>query len=158
MHVLFFVGDADWTARARIFTAAAHGLAGRGHDVSIACPPGPIVDRVDTKAVDVVRIDSSANAAMGTFDFRRVAQERSLDAVFVHTAREQLIVGSGFRFGKGGRLVRRLGMFESKNDEAGLFTSRMAPAKTLVTTNAEAAKITNSGGAAPSVAPVGVDC
>ena len=158
MNVQFFIGDSDWTARARIFTAAAHGLAERGHDVSIACPPGPIVDRVDTKSVDVVRIDASAGAAMGTFDFRRVAQERSLDIVFVHTSREQLMVGSGFRFGKGGRVVRRLGMFETNNDEAGLFTSRMAPARTLVTTNAEAAKIINSGRPAPLVAPVGADC
>ena len=157
MRVLFFLGDADWNARARIFTAAAHGLAARGHEVSIACPPGPIIDRIDTEHVGVVRIDPGVNTALGTFDFRRVAQERSLDVVFVHTAREQLIVGSGLRFGRGGRVLRRLGIFEARLDEPGLITSRLAPAQIVVTTNAEAATVINAGGAQPFVAPLGTD-
>jgi glycosyltransferase involved in cell wall biosynthesis len=157
MNVLFFVGDSEWTARARIFTAAAHGLAARGHEIALACPPGPIIDRVDTSAVDIVRIDPGVNTALGTFDFRRVAQERSLEVVFVHTAREQLIVGSGLRFGKGGRVLRRLGMFEARDDEPGLITSRLAPAQIVVSTNGEAATVINAGAAPPFVAPLGVD-
>jgi glycosyltransferase involved in cell wall biosynthesis len=156
MHVLFFLADVGWTVRARIFTAAAHGLAARGHEVAIACPPGPIIDRIDSKAVDVVRIDPEANAALGTFDFRRVAQERSLDVAFVHSTREQLVVGSGLRFAKGGRVVRRLGMFESLDDELGI-TARVAPARFVVTTNAEAAMMIDAGSPAPFVAPLGVD-
>ena len=157
MHVHFFIGDAGWTARARIFTAAAHGLASRGHEVSVACPPGPIIDRIDSKAIGVVRIDPAANAALGTFDFRRVAQERSLDVVFVHTAREQFIVGSGLRFARGGQVLRRLGMFEPRESEPGLIAARMAPARLVVSTNAEAAGIINAGGQAPFVAPLGQD-
>lgn len=156
MHVLFFVGDIGWTPRARIFTAAAHGLASRGHDVTIACPPGPIIDRVDTDAVDIVRIDPGANAALGTFDFRRVAQERSLEVAFVHSAREQLVVGSGLRFARGGRVIRRLGVFESVDEELG-FTARVAPARYVVSTNAEAAIMINAASPAPFVAPLGVD-
>jgi glycosyltransferase involved in cell wall biosynthesis len=155
MHVLFFIGDVGWTARARIFTAAAHGLASRGHDVSIACPPGPIIERIDTDAVDIVRIDPGANAALGTFDFRRVAQERSLDVAFVHSSREQLIVGSGLRFARGGRVVRRLGVFETLDEEFG-FTARVAPARYLVSTNAESILI-DAASPAPFVAPLGVD-
>jgi glycosyltransferase involved in cell wall biosynthesis len=157
MRVLFFVGESDWTARARIFTMAAHGLAARGYEVSLACPPGPIIDRIDAKAVNVVRIDPAANAALGTFDFRRVAQERSLDMVFVHTAREQLMVGSGLRLAGGGQVVRRLGMFEARRDEPGLFTSRLAPAQIAVSTNAEAATVINAGAPAPVVIPLGAD-
>ena len=156
MHVLFFVGGVSWTASARIFTAAAHGLAARGHDVSIACPPGPIIERIDSDAVDIVRIDPDANAALGTFDFRRVARERSLDVAFVHTAREQLMVGSGLRFANGGRVVRRLGIFESLDDELG-FTARIAPARLVVSTNAEAAMMIDAGSPSPFVAPLGVD-
>src|ERR1044071_950506 len=156
MHVLFFLGEVGWTARARIFVAAAHGLAARGHEVSIACPPGPIIDRIDTNAVDVVRIDPEVNAALGTFDFRRVAQERSLDVAFVHSAREQLVVGSGLRFARGGRVVRRLGMFEPRDDEMG-FTARVAPARFVVSTNAEAAVMINAASPAPFVAPLGLD-
>lgn len=156
MRVLFFVGEVGWTARARIFTAAAHGLAARGHEVSIACPPGPVVDRIDPKAVGIVRIDPDANAALGTFDFRRVAQERSLDVAFVHTSREQLMVGSGLRFARGGRVVRRFGMFESVDDESSL-TSRLAPARFVVSTNAESAMMINAGSPPPIVAPLGID-
>ncbi len=157
MNVHFFIGETSWSARARIFTTLAHGLASRGHEVSIACPPGPIIDRMDTKLVDVVRIDPDANAAIGTFDFRRVAQERSLDVVFVHTAREQLIVGSGLRFARGGQVLRRVGVFEAGAFEPGMLTARMAPARLVVTTNAEAATVINAGAQPPFVAPLGID-
>jgi glycosyltransferase involved in cell wall biosynthesis len=155
MHVLFFVGEAGWTARARIFVAAAHGLAGRGHEVSVACPPGPVISQIDTTAVEIVRIDPDANAALGTFDFRRVAQERSLDVAFVHSTREQLVVGSGLRFAKGGRVVRRLGMFELGDDEFG-FAARVAPARFMVSTNSEAAIMIDGGLPTPFVAPLGL--
>jgi glycosyltransferase involved in cell wall biosynthesis len=151
-NILFFIGDADWTARARIFAIAAHGLAARDHQVTVACPPGPIIDRLDSKRVGVVRIDPDANAAMGSFDLRRVAHERSLDVAFVHTARDQFIVGSGMRLGKGGALFRRVGMFEPRDLEGGMFTARMAPAKLVVTTDEERAAIPDA-----VVEPLGVD-
>lgn len=157
MNVLFFIGEADWTAKARIFASAAHGLAARGHTVSVACPPGTIVDRLDPKAVSVVRIDPIASTAVGTYDLRRVAHERSLDVAFVHTAREQLMVGSGLRFAKGGTLLRRFGLFEPRIDEPGMITARIAPARSVVTTNSEAAKMINAGVTPPLVAPLGVD-
>ncbi|HET9425719.1 MAG TPA: glycosyltransferase family 4 protein [Gemmatimonadaceae bacterium] len=154
MNILFFIGDSDWTARARIFTTAAHGLAARDHQVTLACPQGPIIDHVDTKRVGIVRVDPAASTAFGTFDLRRVAQERSLDVAFVHTAREQLMVGSGMRFGKGGALMRRLGMCERRDDEPGLLTSRVAPARLIVSTEMEAAMPGNSEAA---IVPLGVD-
>jgi glycosyltransferase involved in cell wall biosynthesis len=156
MNVLFFVSDVGWTARARVFVTAAHGLASRGHEVSVACPAGPAIDRIDTDAVDIVRIDPAANAALGTFDFRRIAQERSLDVAFVHSPREQLIVGSGLRFARGGRVVRRVGMFETLDDELG-FAARLAPARLIVSTQAEASMMINAGAAAPIVAALGGD-
>lgn len=157
MKVLFFIGDADWTARADVFVGAAHGLGARGHEVFVAAPPGPNIDGLDGVHAKPVRIDPGANAALSSFDFRRVAQERALDVVFVHTAREQLIVGSGLRLADGGRVIRRLGMFESRADEPGMITSRLAPARLLVSTNAEAAELINAGGAPPFVAPLGID-
>ena len=157
MNILLFIGDADWTARARIFTGAAHGLAARGHEVTVACPPGPIIDRLDSKRLGVVRIDPAANAAVGTFDLRRVAQERSLDVAFVHTAREQFLVGSGLRFSRGGTVVRRLGIFEPRTDEPGLIAARLAPARLVVSTNAESAKAINAGSPPPLVVPLGID-
>ena len=157
MRILFFIGDTDWTARARIFTAAAHGLAGRGHEVAVACPPGPIIDRLDGKTLGIVRIDPAASAAFGTFDLRRVAQERSIDVAFVHTAREQFMVGSGLRFSRGGTLLRRLAIFEPRNDEPGLITAHVAPARLVVSTNAEAAAMINAGSPPPLVVPFGID-
>lgn len=157
MNVLFFIGDAGWTARARIFTAAAQGLAVRGHEVSVACPPGPVVERLDGRTIGIVRIDPGANAALGTFDFRRVAQERSLDIAFVHTAREQFMTGSGLRFARGGQVLRRLGIFEPRDDEPGLLAARVARASLVVTTNAESATLINAGAEPPVVVPLGVD-
>lgn len=157
-RLLFFLGESHWGARARIFTDAAHGLAARGHEVSVACPPGPVVDRIDTKSVGVVRIDPAANTALGTFDFRRIAQERSLDVVFVHTSREQLIVGSGLRFARGGSVFRRVGFFEPADDAPGLLTAHVAPARLVVSSNAEAAGIINRGEQPPFVVPFGIDC
>lgn len=156
MRILFFIGDADWTAQARVFVAAAHGLAGRSHEVTVACPPGPIIDRLDAKRVGIVRIDPKASTAVGTFDFRRIARERSLDAAFVHTAREQFIVGSGMRLGGGGALVRRLPTFRALDDEAGLMTARVAPAAIVVTTEEQASGMEKSG-PRPFVVPLGVD-
>ena len=156
MRLLFFIGDPDWTARARIFVAAGHGLAARGHDVTIACPPGPAIDRIDPKRVGVVRIAPSALVAVATFDFRRIAQERSLDVAFVHSAREQFVVGSGLRLGGGGALVRRLSMFKPLDDEPGLMTSRFAPAGLLVTTEQQASMLRRPA-IEPMVAPLGVD-
>lgn len=149
-NILFFTGEADWTARARIFATAARGLAERGHTVSVACPPGPIIDHLDTRRVHVVRIDPLASVPMGSFDFRRVSQERSIDAAFVHTAREQFMVGSGMRFGRGGKLLRRIGMFESVS-ETGAIAARMTPARLVVTSESEA----TSDDA--TVVPLGVD-
>lgn len=151
MNVLFFIGEPDWTARARIFATAAQGLGERGHTVSVACPPGPIIDHLDTRRVHIVRIDPLASMPVGSFDFRRVSQERSIDAAFVHTAREQFMVGSGMRFGRKGKLLRRIGMFESGLDEAGAITARMTPARLVVTDESEAAP------GEPIVVPLGVD-
>jgi glycosyltransferase involved in cell wall biosynthesis len=158
MNALFFVGDAGFTARARIFVTAAHALAQRGHDVTIACPTGPIIDRIDSKSVTVVRIDPEANAAFGTFDFKRVAQERSLDAVFVHTRREQMIVGSGIKLGSGsGALLRRLPVFEPLDDESGFFGARLAPATLIVTAPQEVAALAERQKPA-IIIPLGADC
>lgn len=158
MRLLFFIGDADWTARARVFAAAAPGLVARGHEVTVACPPGPVIDRLDPKKVGIVRIDPHANAAVGSFDFRRVAQERSLDVVFVHTAREQLVVGSGMRFGGGGAVLRRLPMFKPLDDEPGAVTATVAPAGIIVATEAQATTLPRNRSPIPTaVVPLGVD-
>ena len=156
MHLLFFIGDAGWTARARVFVTAAHGLGARGHEVTVACPPGPIIDRLDTKQVGVVRTDPRANAAVATFDVRRIAQDRSLDVAFVHSARDQFVVGSGMRLGGGGVLLRRLAMFGSLDDAPGAMTTRIAPAAIIVTTEAQARDVQRDG-IGRFVIPLGVD-
>lgn len=158
MRLLFFCGDRQWSARARIFVAAAHGLARRGHEVSLACPPGPIIDRLDPRAVNVVRIDPLANAAVGTFDFRRVAQERSIEVAFVHTAREQLIVGSGMRFAGGGRVVRRIPIFCDAGQDHGAISSRVAPTSLVVALDDQLEGLPDVRWATPpAVVPIGVD-
>ena len=161
MRLLFLASDAEWTASTRIFAAAARGLASKGHEVSIACPPGPLMAWLGGQSagiVDVIGIDADASGPKGTFDMRRAAKEKSPDVAFVHSVRDQLVMSAGLRFGGGGAVVRRIPAFHDVDDEPGVIASRVAPAAIIVTTEEQARGLpTGRWPIPPSVAPVGVD-
>ena len=161
MRLLFLASDADWTASTRIFAAAARGLAAKGHDVSIACPPGPVMAWLGGQSagiVDVIGIDADTSGPKGTIDMRRAVKEKSPEVAFVHSVRDQLVMSAGMRFGGGGAVVRRIPAFHDADDEPGAIASRVAPAGIIVTTE-EQARVLAAGRwpNPPTVAPLGVD-
>lgn len=161
MRLLFLASDADWTASTRIFARVARGLAAKGHEVSIACPPGPVMAWLGGESagiVDVIGIDADASGTQGTFDMRRAAREKSPEVAFVHSVRDQLIMSAGMRFGGGGAVVRRIPAFQDDEDEPGAIASRMAPAAIIVTAEEQARAFSaRRGHAPPMVVPLGVD-
>lgn len=161
MRLLFLASDAAWTASTRIFAAAARGLAAKGHEVSIACPPGPVMVWLGGQSagiVDVIGIDADASGPQGTFDMRRAAKEKSPDVAFVHSGRDQLIMSAGMRFGGGGAVVRRVPAFHDVDDEPGAIASRVAPASIIVTTEDQARALpAGRWPIPPAVVPLGVD-
>ena len=161
MRVLFLVSDRSWSARARAFVLAARGLLARGHDVLLACESEcPIQVRAAASDVAVVALRKDASAAGDTWQLRRTVQEKSVDAVLVHTDEEHLIASSALRFGGGaGAVIRRVPPFAMAADRAaGRFASRLAPAGLLFTTEADRqAAPPGRYRVAPAVAPLGVD-
>lgn len=164
MRVLFYVGEKSWTGCARAFVAAARGLAGRGHQVTLVCPGGsPTARRAESLGVDTVPADPEANAASDTWSLRRVLQDRFVEVAFVHTDREQLVVSSAMRLAERGAIIRRIPAFLAPAFlRSGRLAMRIASAGLLFTTEAELAQAQGSSEIAalplaPAVAPLGVD-
>jgi hypothetical protein len=158
MRVLFLVSDATWSARARAFVLAARGLASRGHDVMLACESEcPVQVRAAASDVPVIALRPDASAAGDTWQLRRTVQEKSVDAVFVHTDAEHLIASSAMRLGGGtGAVIRRVPPFAAVNGSG--FAVRIAPSGFLFSTEADL-KAASQGRqrVRPAYAPLAVD-
>jgi|ERR1051326_1363658 glycosyltransferase involved in cell wall biosynthesis len=164
MRVLFYVGEKSWSGCARAFVAAARGLSGRGHQVTLVCPGGsPTARRAESLGVDTVAADPEANAASDTWSLRRVLQDRFVEVAFVHTDREQLVVSSAMRLAERGAIIRRIPAFLAPAFlRSGRLALRIASAGLLFTTETELAQAQASSDIAalplaPAVAPLGVD-
>lgn len=139
MRALFYIGEKQWTGCARAFVAAAHGLAARGHQVTLVCPGGTTAARrADALGIDTVPADPDATAAGDAWWLRRVLQERFVEVVFVHTDREQLIVSSAMRLAERGAVIRRIPAFRAPTLlRSGRFAIRIAATGLLFATEAE---------------------
>ena len=164
MRVLFYVGEKSWSGCARAFVAAARGLSGRGHQVTLVCPGGSATARrAESLGVDTVPADPDANAASDTWSLRRVLQHRFVEVAFVHTDRDQLVVSSAMRLAERGAIIRRVPAFLAPAFlRSGRLAMRIASAGLLFTTEAELAQAQASSEVAvlplaPAVAPLGVD-
>ena len=158
-RVLFLVSQGTWSASARAFVLAARGLAARGYEAMLACKSEcPVQVRAAASEIEVVSLEPKASKAGDTWQLRRTVQDRSLDAVFVHTDEEHLVASSAVRLGRGGaRIVRRIPPFAVV--EAGArarLASRLAPSAILYSTGADRDAATQQRLPA-IVAPLGVD-
>ncbi len=160
MRTLFYIGDETWTGCARTFVTAARGLAGRGHQVVVACCGGSAVhQRASEAGLDTVPIAADANVASDAWWLRRVLQERFVEVAFVHTEREQFVVSSAMRLAERGAVIRRVQPFQPLTaGTTARLAGRMATSGILFSVAADARRAEAAGLALPwTVAPVGLD-
>ena len=160
MRLLFLHTGRAWAGTARAFATAAHGLVARGHQVAFACLAESLVEeRARAEQLDVIPLAPGSSGARDTWRLRGLLQERTPDAVFVHTEREQLVVSSAVKLTSPSRVIRRIAAgaaFES--GRASRIASRLASVTALFNSEQERRNAANAGLAVPSaVAPLGVD-
>ncbi len=160
MRVMFYYSAPGWTGGARVFVAAARGLAARGYQVTFACPGGSSVEaRAAAEGCDVVALDTSGSIVSRGWRLQRLLTERFIETVFVHTEEEQLDVSLAMRIAARGGVVRRVPA--GTRPALGRATNaalRLATGGFVFTTQAEAAAIPKLARARdPVVADLGVD-
>lgn len=162
MNVLLLHTEREWSGCARIFSAAARGLVARGHAVTMVCTADCAVqERLSRDGADVVVLPPDGTVAGDAWRLRGVLQERRVDAVFVHSEREQLAVASAMRMGGGGGVFRRVPEGEPLDVKgSGRFAGRLARVGLLFSSDAEreqAAEASAAFSLGAFVAPTGVE-
>lgn len=160
MRTLFYISDETWTGCARTFVTAARGLAERGHQPTVACCGGSVVEqRASEAGLETVPIAADANVAADAWWLRRVLQERFVEVAFVHSEREQFVVSSGMRMAERGAVIRRIAPFQPVTTGAtARLAARMAACGVLFSTEADRRRVETPGMTlAPMFAPLGVD-
>ncbi len=133
MRALFYYSDRAWSGRARVFAAAARGLAARGYQVTYVCQPESAVEqRLSSAGYDIIPIAGRPGPATG-LRLRRVMHERFVEVVFVHTAREHLATAMALRLAERGAVIRRLGAGETEPVRTSRLALNLAASGTLHT-------------------------
>ena len=109
MRVLLWLSGRAWSGRARAFVAAGRGLAARGWEVTVACPPQSAAEeRAVAEGVDVAPLEPADGVVGTAWRLRRLMRERFVEVTFVHGEREQLAAALASRRAGRGGVVRRL--------------------------------------------------
>ena len=109
MRALFVVSDASWSGSARIFVAAARGLAARGYQVTAVCQPETAVEqRLASSGVETIPVELDGTWRGAARRLRRVLEDRFVEVVFVHGERDALIAAAATRMADRGAVVRRI--------------------------------------------------
>ena len=159
MRLLFVHTGGDWAGTARAFAVAARGLAARGHEVGYACVAGTTVERRTTgEQLDVIPL-APGSGARDAWRLRGVLQQRTPDAIFVHSEREQLVVSSAVRLASPSQVIRRISAGAGfQTGRASRIATRMASATALFNSAQERDNAAAAGLQVPSaVAPLGVE-
>jgi len=158
MRVLFYYSDRAWSGRARVFAAAARGLAERGYQVTYVCQPESAVEqRLSSAGYDIVPIAGRPGAGTG-LRLRRVMHERFVEVVFVHTEREHLAAATALRLAERGAVIRRIGAGENGVARTSRFALKLAASGGLHTLLADEPHPVRPIGALPPVwGDLGVD-
>src|SRR5688500_2468005 len=122
-----------WSGRARVFAAAARGLAQRGYQVTYVCQPESAVEqRLSSAGYDIVPIAGQPGMSTG-LRLRRVMHERFVEVVFVHTHEEHLAAATSLRLAERGAVIRRIGAGEDGTVRSGRLAVKLAAAGGLYT-------------------------
>src|SRR5919198_4150543 len=161
MNVLFLHAGRAWTGSARVFAAAARGLAARGQQVTFVCQPDSGVEqRLDYSAYEVLPMDLDAPLAVAALRLRRALALRLVEACFVHGEREHVLAAVAARLA-GGRaaVVRRIAPGGVPRVGAdGRWGARLAASGWLVSSDEETDAVRTDGARLGTmIAPPGVN-
>ena len=158
MRTLFYYSDRAWSGRARVFAAAARGLADRGYQVTYVCQPESAVEqRLSSAGYDIVPMGGRPGIGMG-LRLRRVMHERFVEVVFLHSAREHLAAATALRLAERGAVIRRFSGGENGAAGTGRIALRLAASGTLHTLLAdEPHPVRQQGVLTPVWGDLGVD-
>lgn len=158
MRALFYYSGRAWSGRARVFAAAARGLAARGYQVTYVCQPESAVEqRLSSAGYDIVPVAGTPGVRTG-LRLRRVMHERFVEVVFVHTAREHFATATALRLAERGAVIRRLGAGDTERVRTSRLALRLAASGTLHTLLAEEPHpVRQVGVLAPVWGDLGVD-
>jgi len=109
VRLLFYYSARAWSGEARVFAAAARGLAARGHQMTYVCSPeGAVEQRVASSGLDVVPMPSDGRWPLAALRLRRILAERFIEVIFVHTPREQKIASLAVFLARRSAIIRRI--------------------------------------------------
>ncbi|NUQ22217.1 MAG: glycosyltransferase family 4 protein [Gemmatimonadaceae bacterium] len=114
MRALFLIEDSLWSGSARVFAAAARGLAARGYQVTAVCQPETAVEqRFASLGIDVVPVDLTGYWRTAARRLHHVLEDRFMEVIFVHGEREALVAAAATRIADRGAVVRRVKVGET---------------------------------------------
>jgi len=130
VRILFYHAARGWSGSARAFADAARGLAARGHQVTFVCAPDSQVEqRLDYVAYEVLPAVRRGLWPQSALQLRQILAVRSVEVMFVHTEREQLIASAASRMAARAAVVRRVGAGDTPAiGRSTRFAMRLAPA------------------------------
>src|SRR5262245_45140480 len=103
MRIAFYHSSEHWSASSRAFAAAGRGLVARGNEVKvICCGAGAARAGFERWGVETVVLPGGSSYARNTVRMRSVLKELGSDVVFVHSAKEHIIVSCAMRLGQRG--------------------------------------------------------
>jgi glycosyltransferase involved in cell wall biosynthesis len=157
MRTLFYHTASAWSGSSRAFAVAARGLAARGDQVTVVCRENtPAEEAFAREGLDTVPVPVSDAVSRDAWRLRTVLKDKSVESVFLHTEREQLVAASAMRLGERGTVIRRVpaGCIPSAGTRA-KFANRMSAARLMFTTEDDRARAGFTDRA--YLAPLGVD-
>ncbi len=114
MRVCFYHAEMEWSGRARAFADAATALRARGFEVTFICARGGSVERrLVAGGHDPIGIRARGTSAGVGWRLGRVLRRNFVEAVFVHSEREQLQAAIAVRVADRGAVIRRMPPFGS---------------------------------------------
>lgn len=157
MRALFYQSSAHWSGSSRAFAAAARGLSAGGDPVTIACRENSSAhDGFLATGLDVVGLPAGESISGDAWRLRTVLKEKFIEAVFLHTEREQLVVGSAMRLAERGAIIRRIRVGGAAAiTRSGKLAQYMATTRLLFSTEEDRAR--SGAGDKAFIAPLGVD-
>jgi glycosyltransferase involved in cell wall biosynthesis len=106
---MFVYSSPRWSGSARVFVAAARGLAARGYHVTLVCPErSSVEEHAAAEGCDVVAMDLGGRPLAVGWRLRRLLASRFIETVFVHTESEHLAASVAIRLAGRGGVVRRV--------------------------------------------------